>query len=96
MAFSSARGNDPRSLSTKPKWVLVGQQGGAIARGQVTRLLGGTHLTTVIVFIEKVYLASLIVQMENDSKIVIIFLVIMAKLSIRFRISKYTYVFDGL
>eukprot|EP01035_Chromulina_nebulosa_P027268 gene27268-35828_t len=37
---SAAAGN---KLS-KPKWVLVGQQGGAVARGQVSRLLGGQHL----------------------------------------------------
>ena len=40
---SAAAGN---KLS-KPKWVLVGQQGGAVARGQVSRLLGGQHLNPV-------------------------------------------------
>ena len=46
-ASSSSSGVSGTGAS-KPKWVLIGQEGGSIVRAQVGRMLGGSVLTEVL------------------------------------------------
>jgi hypothetical protein len=46
MAFSNFQ-DGAGGRASRPKWMLLGQEGGAIVRGQVSRILSGAALTQV-------------------------------------------------
>ncbi len=43
----SSSGSAAYSATIRPKWLLVGQEGGSVARGQLSRVVGGPTLTEV-------------------------------------------------
>ena len=44
---SSGSGGGASNLSAKPKWMLIGQEGGSIVRCQISSVLGGSALNKV-------------------------------------------------